>query len=147
MGTYHQGGVVPTQIHLASNNTDINHVLWWKTYSPPIWLLNGRIEDVQTTDLMGMNAEEVKERLFKAVTCTRKQPTEGIVLVAPFSATYLDQFSKADPTQDLILQERWRYMQHINLDDLDIETDGVWNTLTRVVGRRGLVVWDVARKC
>lgn len=147
MGTYHQGGVVPTQIHLASNSSDINHVLWWKTYSPPIWLLNGRDEDVRTTDLMGMDPEEVRTRLLETVVCSWKRPTPGIALVAPASAIYLDRFSKGNHSESLILQERWRTTHHLNLDDLDFGDDGVWNTLSRVVGRRGLVVWDVTRKC
>jgi phosphatidylinositol glycan class Z len=125
----------------------MNHVIWWKTYSPPIWLLNGQKENVQTTDLMGMKSDDVKERLLKAVACTWKKPAEGVVLVAPSSATFLDQFSKFNSTEDLILKERWRYNNHINLDDLDFETEGVVGTLSRVVGRRGLVVWDVTRKC
>jgi phosphatidylinositol glycan class Z len=43
--------------------------------------------------------------------------------------------------------ELWRYRQHIGLDDLDFGDDGVWPTLERVVGRRGLVAWDVRQAC
>jgi phosphatidylinositol glycan class Z len=149
MGTYHQGGVVPAQIHIASNTTDINRVFWWKTYSPPIWLLDGRIEDIKTTDFMGLDAEKMVKDVLSSVACSRfsGKSTEGVVLVAPASATYLDRFTEAGSTESLILEERWRYSKHLNLDDLDIGEDGLFRTLYRVVGRRGLVLWNVKRRC
>lgn len=39
------------------------------------------------------------------------------------------------------------YRQHINLDDMDFGDDGMWPTLRRVIGRRGLGVWRVEREC
>ncbi|CAN6662578.1 GPI mannosyltransferase 4 [Trichomonascus vanleenenianus] len=40
MGTFHQGGVVPAQTHIGKNLTrGANTFIWWKTYSPPIWLM------------------------------------------------------------------------------------------------------------
>ena len=39
------------------------------------------------------------------------------------------------------------FRKHINLDDLDFGDDGLWPTLERVVGRRGLGVWKVDRIC
>ena len=35
----------------------------------------------------------------------------------------------------------------IGLDDLEFGDDGVWPTLERVIGRRGLIVWRVSRDC
>ena len=137
------------QIHLAHNTTDVNHVYWWKTYSPPIWLLDGRIEHVQTTDFMGMDAEDMRATLQGSLPCgpSGKPVLDGVVFVAPASATYLDQFTNETQAEDLFLQERWRYKHHMNLDDLDFAKDGVWETLKRVVGRRGLVLYDVKRRC
>lgn len=37
----------------------------------------------------------------------------------------------------------YTYRKHINLDDMDFGDDGVWPTLQRVVGRRGVGVWRV----
>ena len=48
---------------------------------------------------------------------------------------------------EITLEELWSYRQHINLDDLDFGDDGVWPTLERVVGDRGLVVWNVRKIC
>jgi GPI mannosyltransferase 4 len=52
MGTLHQGGVIPAQAQIAyiTTVTPIDTVIWWKTYSPPIWLLGkplGTVEIVQ----------------------------------------------------------------------------------------------------
>jgi phosphatidylinositol glycan class Z len=41
----------------------------------------------------------------------------------------------------------WRHRQHLNLDDLDFGDDGFWNTIKRVIGRRGLGAWRVTRNC
>lgn len=142
MGVYHQGGVMPAQMWLGTQE-GISQAFWWKTYSPPIWLLNGRSDDMSTIDLMGMNSGSLVHTI-----CTNKDAGAGErVLVAPASATFLDQFkgvtdSKAKPPA-MRLKELWSHRKHINLDDMDIGDDGVWETWSRVVGRRGLKVWTV----
>ena len=79
-------------------------------------------------------------------------PSNATFLVAPSSNTYLDEFVKRpyerieDP-QQLRLYELWKYERHLNLDDMDFAEDGVVETLKRVVGRRGLSVFVVARGC
>ena len=55
--------------------------------------------------------------------------------------------AKSAEDQTFVFEEIWRYGRHLNLDDLDIGEDGVWATLGRVVGRRGLVIWKVRRVC
>jgi phosphatidylinositol glycan class Z len=143
MGTFHQGGVIPMQFYIAST-TDINHVYWWKTYSPPIWLLNGRIEDIETTDFMGRDVEQVVADISKGLKCN--MAGHGTVLVAPAAAKGLDKFVGPDG-KGLVLTERWRFRSHVSLDDMEVFEDGVWPTLRRVVGGRGLVLWDVERRC
>jgi phosphatidylinositol glycan class Z len=154
MGTYHQGGVVPMQVHIGTLD-DVRQVFWWKTYSPPIWLLDGKNTNLTTTDLMGMQKEAMAQELLASVNCAVKEK-DGMFLVAPASATYVDKFirpltstgeQRAPKYHELHLEERWRYSNHLNLDDLDFGDDGVWPTLKRVVGRRGLVLWEVKMKC
>ena len=72
-------------------------------------------------------------------------PTENIGLVVPFSSTALDGLSQR--SSGLQLEKIWLYNMHLNLDDLDFATDGIWATLKRVIGRRGLVLWRVRRNC
>jgi len=133
------------QMQIA-NMSDIHHVFWWKTYSPPIWLLNGKITDVQTGDFMGAPVNDVITELEKQVQCGRNN--SGVVLVAPASALALDEYTNPRTIKSgLLLTERMKLDKHINLDDLDFAEDGVYDTLKRVWGRKGLVLWDVEKKC
>jgi GPI mannosyltransferase 4 len=163
MGLYHQGGVVPAQMHLAATELRVAQVFWWKTYSPPIWLLNGKNENLTTTDLMGMRAEEMMARLREGTPCDtsmfaspklRLRP--ATLLVAPRSAYYLRPFVQSVDDEekikertdgDITLQEVWSYRRHLNLDDMDFGGDGVWPTISRVVGDRGLVIYKVIKHC
>lgn len=173
MGVYHQGGIVPAQLamrEIITTNTAAQgiksapeaSVFWWKTYSPPHWLLgaedhaNGpagadaalNTSSISTFDLMGIPGSEMISRLDSSVpSCGSLSP---VYLVAPVSATFLDAYipdlSGAE-SADLQLYRLWSYRQHLNLDDMDFAEDGVRETLGRVVGRRGLGVWSVRRRC
>jgi len=155
MGVYHQGGVVPTQVFL-SRQPDATRAIWWKTYSPPIWLLNGKNEVLTTNDIMGMKAPLMIREVAALATChipsenatAYLEEKEGTYLVAPASAIYLDNFTASEgQIPSLHFQEVWRYKHHFNLDDLDFEDDGFWPTIQRVIGRRGLVTWRVTKDC
>lgn len=158
MGVYHQGGIVPTQLAIPSivspnaaavpQQTLPATVFWWKTYSPPLWLL-GNTTNIDTRDLMGVAGPEMIQHLTAASPpCPPNESgpsgPDTVFIVAPKSATFLDQYI---PPSDLHLhlRELWSYPKHLNLDDLDFGSDGVFSTLSRVIGRRGLSVWSVRR--
>lgn len=176
MGVYHQGGVVPAQLAMPSivstafaqqmtqpeNMTAT--VFWWKTYSPPLWLLGENSElraDIRTHDLMGMRGTEMIKQIDSIVpacpssflTSNKKKDairSNLILLVAPRSATFLDTYTSSQslddaPVPSLHLTEQWTYRNHLNLDDMDFGDDGVLSTISRVIGRRGLTVWSVER--
>ncbi|KAN0103241.1 glycosyltransferase family 22 protein [Hyaloscypha variabilis] len=153
MGIYHQGGIVPTQVFL-SKQPDATQAIWWKTYSPPIWLLNGKNEVLKTHDIMGMKEPSMLRELSALATCHNPSTNttayldekEGTYLIAPYSATFLDKHVTAEEP-GLRFQEVWKYKQHLNLDDLDFGDDGFWATIKRVIGRRGLVAWRVTKDC
>jgi GPI mannosyltransferase 4 len=155
MGTYHQGGIVPGQVFMSSQ-PDATQAVWWKTYSPPTWLLNGKNEVLTTRDAMGLKGDLLLEELTELATCDvpadrrnkeyLKEKT-GTYLIAPASATWLDKYLPNKGLDGLRFREVWRHTQHLNLDDLDWGEDGVWNTLKRVIGRRGLVAWRVTKSC
>ncbi|KAL5379363.1 hypothetical protein PMIN06_011412 [Paraphaeosphaeria minitans] len=153
MGVYHQGGIVPVQMHIAKTNETVSHAFWWKTYSPPLWLLNGKNEELKTIDLMGMSGDKMLEQVGAVLpTCrTRKHPKLGdrsaVYLVAPQSAYFLHPYHDSAKHEDISLVEVWNFRRHLNLDDMDIPGDGFWKTMGRVVGDRGLVVWRVTRNC
>ncbi|KAG9202660.1 alpha 1,2 mannosyltransferase [Epicoccum nigrum] len=154
MGVYHQGGIVPVQTHIAKSTAHVSHAFWWKTYSPPTWLLNGKNEELTTVDLMGMPAHHMLANVTAVLPpCRTRKPPKiddsrgDVYLVAPRSAHALKPFQDPANRSDMELEEVWSYRQHLNLDDMDFGDDGVWPTLSRVVGDRGLVVWRVTRNC
>ncbi|EME82088.1 glycosyltransferase family 22 protein [Pseudocercospora fijiensis CIRAD86] len=144
-GQYHQGGVVPAQNWIAQQEA-VSQAFWWKTYSPPRWLLDGRNHYMETLDLMGMSGDKMIAQLKQSAHC--ESAANKTLLVAPDSATFLDAHTwPSSESKDLTFLKMWQYRKHIGLDDLDFGGDGVKPTLQRVVGRRGLVVWQVSRKC
>lgn len=175
MGIYHQGGVVPAQLAMPSiissavtrEQQQVERlnvtVFWWKTYSPPLWLLGDitNIEaDIQTHDLMGMPGTDMIQYLDSVIPGCPSSPNNKIdnniiLLVAPRSATFLDTYMASSPsdTSDnkiisnppLYMTEQWTYTNHLNLDDIDFGDDGILSTIHRVIGRRGLTVWAVER--
>ncbi|KAB5558689.1 glycosyltransferase family 22 protein [Coniochaeta sp. 2T2.1] len=155
MGVYHQGGIVPAQVFL-SKQPDATQAVWWKTYMPPVWLLNGKNEVLTTRDVMGVKGDLLLEELEKLATCDTPadrrsneylKEKNGTYLIAPLSADWLDPYLQNKGLEGLRFREVWRNRHHLNLDDLDFAEDGVWNTLSRVVGRRGLAVWRVTKSC
>ena len=152
MGIYHQGGIVPVQTHIATTNETVSHAFWWKTYSPPTWLLNGKNEELKTVDLMGMQGPQMLAEVKRPLPhCRTRHPPsidhQSVYLVAPRSAYFLTPFQDSKTEGEIILDEVWSYRRHLNLDDMDFADDGVWKTLGRVVGDRGLVIWRVTRNC
>ena len=69
------------------------------------------------------------------------------VITSPAPHSGLQSPSKQSPAAP-ILHTSWTRLylapRHLGLDDLDIPTEGVRGTFTRVWGRRGLEVWRVA---
>lgn len=129
-------------------------IFWWRTYSPPIWLLDGTSLDPGTTglktrDLMGIPPSALNHKLLAALDDCTQNPNRTVGLVAPWSSTELDSWRDINVkrSRQLEFEEVWRWERHLNLDDLDVGGEGVWGTLARVVGRRGLVVWRVGRRC
>ncbi|KAK0259522.1 alpha 1,2 mannosyltransferase [Friedmanniomyces endolithicus] len=153
-GRYHQAGVVPVQAWLAREENDVSHVFWWKTYSPPRWILGEKNEVVNTTDLMGMPRERMYEQLAASVSCQRDGVDvvghDRAWLVAPLSSSFLDasaQTSISVSGGSLHFEPVYTYRRHVGLDDLDWAEDGVWGTLQRVVGERGLGVYEFYKVC
>lgn len=97
---------------------------------------------------MGLDLKQMISRLY---TGLRHRCDLSVGLVAPRSSTELDYWTAGGNTtgrgDELVFDQVWTYPAHVGLDDLDFLGEGVWGTLERVVGRRGLTVWSVRRKC
>ena len=156
-----QAAMAQKQQHLNSfESSRIEQVFWWRTYSPPIWLLDHA--NITTHDLMGIPYDNLRKQIDEAVSpCQSSLPSissstssaeknhqqySSIGLVAPFSSLEIDPWRKDERGWKVEEVKRWN--NHLNLDDLDFGGDGgVWNEIWRVVGRRGLVLWRVERDC
>ena len=148
MGIYHQGGVIPAQIWLGEQESlGLNEVLWWRTYSPPVWLLGGA--NITTTDLMGMDYSQMLQLVeSKSAECfDSNYTTSSLGLVAPWSSMELDDWVPRNGNGRMVARPIWFAKNHVNLDDLDIYGKGAIAELRRVFLRRGLVIWDVKRNC
>ena len=146
MGIYHQGGIVSTQLWISQQN-DITQAFWWKTQMPPNYLLGTRTVRVDIHDLMGRPGANMTIDILEHVRC---ESAPSAVLVAPQSAIYLDQFVRrgsASREEPFTLEQIYTYKNHFNLDDMDPGEEGLSGTLSRVVGRRGLGVWRIHRRC
>ncbi|KAK6542472.1 alpha 1,2 mannosyltransferase, variant 2 [Orbilia ellipsospora] len=146
MGIYHQGGVVPAQLYLSGRN-DVGTVVWWKTYKPPTWLLGVTSRNVDTVDLMGGKVDKIMNAL-KGVIKDKKCDRRAFV-VAPLSAVALDRWVIGEhedgKQEEMALRLVWSYGRHLNLDDMDFGDDGVTETVERVIGRRGIGVYEVEK--
>jgi phosphatidylinositol glycan class Z len=175
MGVYHQGGIIPAQLALPAliqhTHPSVSHadVFWWKTYPPPTYLLGdhgpGADLEIASVNSMGMPQSELLQTISLALE-KHGAPCSGASLIPSFLRTQKDFYIAAplsawrsgkpfDP-QDLSfvtdrpalnLTHLATFPKHINLDDMDFGEEGVYNTLARVVGRRGLGVWRVGRSC
>ena len=162
-GRYHQAGVVPAQLWLGENRislglTDGVSALWWKTYSPPVWLLNTPQEVLRTEDLMGTSAQEVEAALRNILgTCSwaGRTGTGEALLVLPRARLEPSIWRGEAPDSNGVLHHIrdmswvriWSEKNHVGLDDLDFAEDGIWGTLSKVVKKRGLDIWRIRREC
>ncbi len=133
---------MPAQLWLGQHDVEPTEVFWWRTYSPPVWLLGGK--ELVTVDLMGMKADEMMERISEALGGFNGDEPRSVGLVAPRSSVDLDLWIEKTKNE-MSFEQLWMTKNHLNLDDLDFEEDGIRRTLRRVVGRRGLVIWKVSR--
>lgn len=175
MGVYHQGGIVPAQIAIPSlmetRNTSILQVevFWWKTYPPPTYLLgapginaiSSEPVVIASVPLMGIPQAELLQSLSDSLEkysapCSDHSlipSTKDFYIAAPLSGWRMGKpFNKKDLSfstdrPGLNFTHLATFPKHINLDDMELGDDGVYSTLSRVVGRRGLGIWHVDRIC
>lgn len=150
-GIFHQGGIVPAQIYIGqqSQQHGLEEVFWWRTYSPPIWLLDHA--NITTVDLMGAPYPKIRSHIHETITScspvisskSGHSKPKHVGLVAPWSSLELDAWRDDD---QWTFEELGRWNRHLSLDDLEFG-DGVMRELERVVARRGLVLWKVGRNC
>jgi GPI mannosyltransferase 4 len=88
-------------------------------------------------------------------TSSPTEPRSSFMITSPRHGGNIDlplsiQGAEAEEEQVerfLRLTLQWSYRKHINLDDINVGEEGLWGTLGRVVGRRGIGIWSVRRVC
>ena len=158
-GRYHQAGVVPVQMWLGEHKADLGFtgsadVLWWKTYSPPVWLLDSPRDVLNTTDLMGIGGIHVEQAIRSQLDCPRGWKDRTTFLVVPRARDEPQIWKGESPERNglkRIREAEWILLysvrRHIGLDDLDFVEDGIIGTLGKAIGKRGLDVWRIKRHC
>ena len=165
MGIFHQGGVVPVQMHIGaydgSNSFgNVQTVIWWKTYTPPVWLLGHRGLDpteIRIVDLMGASRQTVVDSIVANTVCddpgdVRQSETSTTLVITPRSANAqsLAQESNSTPnpgSKQIVLREIWTYSLHLSLDNMDWATDGAWATITKLITQRGISIYQAYVIC
>lgn len=131
MGILHQGGVIPAltfwreQIaynehsSLGSDAQSSVALVWWRTYSPPNWLLgdqNGTVQvsgpfdrskHIHVYDVMGMDSLALQSMLDKLRT-----EVDRVILIAPCG-------SMNTATDTALFEQIWSTPLHLDLDHLD----------------------------
>lgn len=129
MGIYHQGGVIPAldYFHDSLMNTSEKTVqIWWRTYTPPTWMLGDRLNSLQistvTEDSPNFEMDDTKSNYlidtmgsdFKHVSnvVKRFQNINGLIyLIAPVASML--------HSDELSFTQVWNYTSHLDLDHID----------------------------
>lgn len=161
MGIFHQGGVVPAQAHIGRYLSETPSVfVWWKTYSPPIWIMgkplgtvdiacpNGdNYEEIYNAmnnlerhsvviDLMGSSTEVVNDVLLNV-----QGKSHDIYFISSEASVYSDSSlwyfnDSIHESTPFKMEKVWRYNYHLSLDSIDF-TD--LQTL-----KPGIAIWKMA---
>lgn len=159
MGTFHQGGIVPAQIEFSENLTFAENVIWWKTYSPPIWILgkpHGSVNvispDPNTNDdnlrfapiYQNYVHSPDKDELMTIVDLmgAPELVVRDVLAMSPLSTYFVAPVSsvKKSPlltqfVRDGYLTQVWFTRIHLSLDDID------WSDLGS--SSPGLAIWKL----
>ncbi|KAF2860937.1 glycosyltransferase family 22 protein [Piedraia hortae CBS 480.64] len=136
-GIFHQGGVVPAQSWI-SKQANVTEAIWWKTYSPPRWLLGEENLKIITKDLMG--SSNSMEKIYSELPCQTNDTKTLLIIPSSRESVVRETFSNVS------LKPEWHFSRHIGLDDLDFE-QGVWTGLRQIIDDRGLTVLHLSRQC
>uniref|UniRef100_A0A0L0P729 Mannosyltransferase n=1 Tax=Candidozyma auris TaxID=498019 RepID=A0A0L0P729_CANAR len=124
MGIFHQGGVVPALDQLHGLQLQDTAQVWWRTYSPPTWMLADRENNCQFITLNADNHkfsfDESKKSYvvdamgsdFGIVDELIKELRKKVVLVTPI-ASFKSHFD------DSRFRKIWSTPFHLDLDHLD----------------------------
>ncbi|RCK54851.1 GPI mannosyltransferase 4 [Candida viswanathii] len=116
MGVFHQGGVIPALDFLRQQDQESVQV-WWRTYSPPSWILGSNstetigvdavVDDAKSiniVDCMGTDVENVQKVLDR-------KHSKPVYLITPVASFHHFNASQFRPV--------WNYTFHLDMDHID----------------------------
>ncbi|SGZ57948.1 CIC11C00000004595 [Sungouiella intermedia] len=135
MGIYHQGGVVPAVDYLhdfiyhdpTDKSLGVTAQIWWRTYSPPTWMLGDKHNSTQFITLSDDNVDffidaSKSNLLFDTMGLEIDLLQKVITTVKSFAAkTYLiTPVASFNKNFDCPHNVIWKIKQHLDMDHLDI---------------------------
>lgn len=138
MGVLHQGGVVPATDYLYTANHTPCTLIWWRTYSPPTWMLGYQGNSTQFLTIndenLGFEIDKGKSNLVFDTMGTEFEHLRAVFDAVPkHSETYLitpiASFNTNFNSSDFELA--WSYSWHLDMDHLDF---GNWASLQPGLG-------------
>lgn len=126
MGLFHQGGVIPVLEYTRTNKPDSFTQIWWRTYSPPSWLLGDdsvsmiRLHETCSDPKVLIDAMGAAHNDIYNLLASHK----GQMFVAPISSVNCG-FTPGK------LKLLWKYDYHIDLDHLNFDS---WTCLQPGLG-------------
>lgn len=62
MGVFHQGGVIPAQVKIREFGKSAT-LIWWKTYTPPLWLTGLQSDELRYAELSpyGQSQDDIRD--------------------------------------------------------------------------------------
>lgn len=139
-GVTHQGGVIPSLIHLKKHTHDERHatrVVYWKLFTPPRHLL--RLTDKQQIDfhhLAGSPVQRVID-LIKDVTEPPRTYRRSLAVLPNYAAAEL---RSALALHNMSLVQLWSWGPHVNFDHIGDVDWRDWNNQFKVT------LWQVVDK-
>lgn len=124
MGVFHQGGVVPALDHLQTSPHTFQ--VWWRTYSPPTWMLGDQKSSIQVITLndenfhLGYSLDPSKSTYIfdtmgsdydKVANLLQELGSRNKTLLITPTASY-SQFKNS-------YKQLWTYNYHVDMDHLD----------------------------
>lgn len=130
MGVYHQGGIVPALDYFHSNifqeNSRQSVQIWWRTYSPPPWILGDKLDTLQvltvTDDSPQFELDSSKSNyLIDAMGSDYTHVSKLIESFKDFSVSIylIAPIASIRKHYDISMHQVWNYTHHLDLDHID----------------------------
>lgn len=129
MGVLHQGGVVPALEHLHELNEQGVTQIWWRTYSPPTWMLADTLHSTQFITINDENSEfsldPNKQNYVFDTMGTDFEKVERLISSLKSKIYVVTPIASFAHFNSSLYNQTWKYDLHLDLDHLDFTSYGL----------------------